>query len=141
MALPADCERDPMRLSLRFVLPLILVLAGIAYAVAPLVDKMTLSWFIRDLEIRSSLIANSHRGSTAGATGGRQESQRSVSFSIALPRMNGCYAIGYCDVYSKEQPLASRSLPTEIDCADLDRLGSAGRTTCCRARVGPCMWQ
>ena len=47
-----------MRLSLRFVLPLILVLAGIAYAITPLVDKLTLSWFVRDLDIRSTLIAN-----------------------------------------------------------------------------------
>ncbi|HEX9194531.1 MAG TPA: hypothetical protein VF854_00810, partial [Azonexus sp.] len=47
-----------MKLSLRFVLPLMLVLAGIAYAVTPLVDQMTLRWFVRDLDIRSSLIAN-----------------------------------------------------------------------------------
>ena len=44
-----------MRLSLRFVLPLMLVLAGIAYAVAPLVDKLTLGWFVRDMDIRSAL--------------------------------------------------------------------------------------
>ena len=47
-----------MKLSLRFVLPLMLVLAGIAYATAPLVDRLTLGWFVRDLDIRSSLIAN-----------------------------------------------------------------------------------
>jgi hypothetical protein len=47
-----------MRLSLRFILPLLLVLAGIAYAVAPLVDQLTLKWFVRDLEIRATLIAN-----------------------------------------------------------------------------------
>lgn len=35
-----------------------LVLAGIAYAVTPLVDKLTLSWFVHDLNSRSSLIAN-----------------------------------------------------------------------------------
>ena len=34
-----------MRLSLRFVLPLMLVLAGIA----PLVYRLTLGWFVRDL--------------------------------------------------------------------------------------------
>src|SRR5262245_26188881 len=45
-----------MRLSLRFLLPLALVLAGVAYLVIPLVDTLTLKWFIRDLEIRSELI-------------------------------------------------------------------------------------
>ena len=51
-----------MRLSLRFVLPLLLVLAGIAYALAPLVDRMTLRWFVRDIEIRAELIANTIHG-------------------------------------------------------------------------------
>jgi trehalose 6-phosphate synthase len=45
-----------MRLSLRFLLPLALVLAGLAYAVIPLVDTLTLKWFMR-LELRSQLIA------------------------------------------------------------------------------------
>ena len=47
-----------MRLSLRFVLPLAITLAAIAYAVIPLVDRFTLQWFVRDLDIRTSLIAN-----------------------------------------------------------------------------------
>jgi hypothetical protein len=47
-----------MRLSLRFVLPLILVLAAFAYAIVPLVDQLTQRWFVRDMDIRSALIAN-----------------------------------------------------------------------------------
>ncbi len=47
-----------MRLSLRFILPLAITLAAIAYAVIPLVDRFTLQWFVRDLDIRTSLIAN-----------------------------------------------------------------------------------
>jgi trehalose-6-phosphate synthase len=46
------------RLSLRFVLPLALVLGLFAYAVVPLMDNMTLRWFVRDLDIRSKLLAN-----------------------------------------------------------------------------------
>src|SRR5690242_4151157 len=46
-----------MRLSLRFILPLAITLAAIAYAVVPLVDRLTLQWFVRDLDIRTSLIA------------------------------------------------------------------------------------
>ena len=45
-----------MRLSLRFILPLVVVLGAIAYAVAPLVDDLTLKWFVRDLDIRTKLI-------------------------------------------------------------------------------------
>ena len=45
-----------MRLSLRFIIPLMLALAAIAYSVVPLVDQLTLRWFVRDLDIRTKLI-------------------------------------------------------------------------------------
>jgi trehalose 6-phosphate synthase len=45
------------RLSLRFILPLALVLGLFAYAVVPLVDDMTLRWFVRDLDTRSQMLA------------------------------------------------------------------------------------
>ena len=47
-----------MRLSLRFIIPLLLAVGAIAYAVVPLVDELTLRWFMRDLDIRATLIAN-----------------------------------------------------------------------------------
>ena len=47
-----------MRLSLRFVLPLLVVLGLVAYAIVPLVDALTLKWFTRDLESRSRLMAS-----------------------------------------------------------------------------------
>jgi trehalose 6-phosphate synthase len=47
-----------MRFSLRFVVPLAIALAAIAYAVVPLVDRLTLQWFVRDLDIRGSLLAS-----------------------------------------------------------------------------------
>src|SRR3989442_1597904 len=46
-----------MPLSLRFVVPLALALAAIAYAVVPLVDRLTFQWFVRDLDARGALIA------------------------------------------------------------------------------------
>ena len=46
-----------MRLSLRFLIPLALALGAIAYGVVPLVDELTLKWFVRDLDIRTKLIA------------------------------------------------------------------------------------
>lgn len=47
-----------MRLSLRFILPLAFVISLIAYGVMPLVDALTLKWFVRDLDIRAELITN-----------------------------------------------------------------------------------
>jgi len=46
-----------LHLSLRFVIPLAIALALLAYAVVPLVDGLTLKWFARDLDIRSALIS------------------------------------------------------------------------------------
>jgi trehalose-6-phosphate synthase len=46
------------RLSLRFILPLALVVALFAYAVVPLVDGMTQRWFVRDLDARSQMLAS-----------------------------------------------------------------------------------
>jgi hypothetical protein len=46
------------RLSLRFVLPLALVLGAFAYAVVPLMDNLTLRWFVRNLDIRCQLLAS-----------------------------------------------------------------------------------
>ena len=46
-----------MRLSLRFLIPLLIALGIFAYAALPLVDKLMLRWFSRDLEVRANLIA------------------------------------------------------------------------------------
>src|SRR5437763_14901632 len=46
-----------MPLSLRFVVPLALALAAIAYAVVPLVDRLTFQWFVRYLDARGALNA------------------------------------------------------------------------------------
>jgi hypothetical protein len=47
-----------MRLSLRFLIPLLVALGIFAYAAVPLVDSLTTRWFVRDLDMRSNLIAN-----------------------------------------------------------------------------------
>ena len=47
-----------MRLSLRFLIPLLVALALFAYAAVPLADTLMQRWFVRDLDIRSNLIAN-----------------------------------------------------------------------------------
>ncbi|HRR42129.1 MAG TPA: hypothetical protein P5244_12915, partial [Syntrophales bacterium] len=46
-----------LKIHLRFVLPLALSLVVLAYFMMPLVDKLTLRWTIRDLDMRSDIIA------------------------------------------------------------------------------------
>lgn len=47
-----------MKLSLRFVLPLLAILFLIALAVTPLIDALTFHWFTRDLDLRGNAITN-----------------------------------------------------------------------------------
>lgn len=46
-----------LKLSLRFILPLAIVLGLFAYIVVPLMDNLTLRWYVRDLDSRSALLA------------------------------------------------------------------------------------
>ena len=46
-----------MRLSLRFIIPLLIAIGAAAYVAVPLADSLILRWFVRDLDARSSLIA------------------------------------------------------------------------------------
>ena len=55
-------HRDPCDLSLRFLIPLLLALGVFAYAAVPLVDSLMSRWFVRDLDIRANLIANTVAG-------------------------------------------------------------------------------
>ncbi len=108
-----------MKLSLRFVLPLMLVLAAIAYAVGPVVDRLTLRWFLGDLDMRATLVANAvrERMQQELAAG---EKERIVSFFNRLSEDERLYAVGYCASPSAEL-LASRLFPPEIRCDDLQQ--------------------
>lgn len=113
-----------MRLSLRFVLPLMLVLAGIAYAVAPLVDQLTLRWFVRDIDIRSSLIANTIQEPLQEQLAAGKKAKIGEFFT-RITQDERLYAIGYC-ASPTGMALASRSLPADIRCANLERWEEPG---------------
>ena len=109
-----------MRLSLRFVLPLLLVLAAFAYAVAPLVDQLALRWSVRDLDIRSTVIANTIEEPLEKevATG----SAASVAaFLTRISQDERFYAVGYCATPDSKL-VATPSVPAEIRCRDLNQL-------------------
>ncbi|BCK88447.1 hypothetical protein MIZ01_2251 [Sideroxyarcus emersonii] len=112
-----------MKLSLRFVLPLILVLAAIAYIVAPLVDQLTLRWFMRDLDMRSSLIANTIQEPLLDLLEADKRT-KIVDFFNRITKDERLYAIGYC-ASSAGTALASRSMPPDIHCTNLDRWASS----------------
>jgi trehalose-6-phosphate synthase len=103
-----------MRLSLRFILPLTIVLAALAYAVIPLVDSLTLKWFVRDLEIRSHLVANSIEAPLVDLL--REESKtKIVNYFHRLIQDERLYAIGFCD-QSNRLLYKTQTYPDTIPC-------------------------
>ena len=106
-----------MRLTLRFLVPLLVALALFAYAAVPLVDALTTRWFVRDLDMRSNLIANTVQEPLedmikAGAPA------RVLGFFQRLLSDERLYAVGLC-LSSDAAPIATGAFPTEIRCSTL----------------------
>jgi trehalose 6-phosphate synthase len=113
---------ETMRLSLRFVIPLLVVLAAIAYAVVPLVDKLTTKWFSRDLDIRANFVASAVEEPLQDLlrTGNRRRIQQ---FFTRITQDERLLAVGFCPLDGSE-PVATPTFPKEISCATLDRFAN-----------------
>jgi trehalose 6-phosphate synthase len=85
-----------MRLSLRFLLPLALVLAALAYAVIPLVDSLTLKWFVKDLEIRGQLIGRMVEGPLGDLLTAESRTKLMAYFN-RIVQDERLFAVGFCD--------------------------------------------
>ncbi|MBH0190514.1 MAG: trehalose-6-phosphate synthase, partial [Nitrospira sp.] len=103
-----------MRLSLRFLLPLGLALALLAYAVIPLVDALTLKWFVRDIEIRVQLIARTMEGplSELIASQSRAKLQAYLQRIIQDERL---FAVGFCD-QNNQLIYKTETYPDSVPC-------------------------
>ena len=114
-----------MRLSLRFVIPLLLALAALGYAVVPLVDKLTLRWFVRDLDIRATLVANTVQDRVQDLVQGGNR-QRLLQYFTRITEDERLFAVGFCSSPSAAA-IATDNLPGDVTCADLQRFaGSSG---------------
>jgi trehalose 6-phosphate synthase len=103
-----------MRLSLRFIVPLMLALAAFAYAAVPLTDALMQRWFARDLAMRSSLIASTVQEPltdliAAGSTA------RIATFFYRMMQDDRLHAIGLC-IDRERPPVATLNFPREIAC-------------------------
>ena len=93
-----------MPLSLRFVVPLALALAAIAYAVVPLVDRFTFQWFVRDLDARGALIAQTAQEPLAELMSSPRGSRtRVLRYFQRIMEGERIYALGFCDRAGKLQ--------------------------------------
>ncbi len=124
-----------MRLSLRFLIPLLLALGIFAYAAVPLVDNLMLRWFVRDLDIRAELIANTVQEPLSGliATG---SSTRIRDFFKRLTQDERIYAVAAC-IPGQPRPVATQDFPPELRCEALDIYVSPGRLHLLETPHGP----
>jgi len=107
-----------MRLSLRFIVPLIAVLAAFAYAVMPLVDNLTVRWFVRDLNIRATLIANTVQdGLQEPIQSGDRSKVQQILARIAKDER--VFAVAFCPS-PEAAAVSAGTLPPAIRCANLD---------------------
>jgi len=111
-----------MRLSLRFVIPLLAALGIFAYAALPLVDKLMLRWFGRDLEVRASLIANTVDDPLQSLirSGNRG---RVLEFFTRITQDERLFALAFCPA-DNGAPVATPMLPAEVQCSNLGRFAT-----------------
>src|SRR3972149_1539469 len=114
-----------MHLSLRFVIPLAMVLAAIAYAVIPLVDKLTVQWSVRDLDIRSAFVANTVQDSLLELIRAGTRNKM-VAFFSRITQDERLFAIGYCSDGSQQQIVATRTLPPGLSCKNIEKFRDPG---------------
>lgn len=103
-----------MRLSLRFILPLAVVLGFVAYGIVPLVDTLTLKWFVRDIDIRTKLIGNTLQDSLVLLL----EAKDGVKIQRLLDRViqdERLYALGFCSP-EKKVIYKTQTFSSDIHC-------------------------
>lgn len=126
-----------MRLSLRFLLPLVLVLASLAYAVIPLVDTLTLKWFVRDIEIRVQLIAGAMEGPITELIASESKAESKAKLMAYFQRIikdERLFAIGLCD-RNNQLTYKTQTYPDSVPCEGAAAV-SAGETALVRLAQG-----
>jgi trehalose 6-phosphate synthase len=111
-----------VRLSFRFLVPLVLALLAVAYLATPFVDGLLRQWHTRDLDMRATLVASSLQDSLRESIS-TPEDGRITARLTDLIRDERLYAIAVCDPEGN-RIAASAGFPAAVRCeraADPDR--------------------
>lgn len=108
---------NTFRMQLRFLLPLVATMLVTAYLALPLMDKLMLHWFSRDVTLRGSLVANS----MSDAIEERLMDESTPRLQTLFDRVmqdERLVAIGLC--VEGEIPLVhTAALPSSVTCGQL----------------------
>ena len=124
-----------MRLSLRFLIPLLLALGVFAYAAVPLVDTLMSRWFVRDLEIRANLIASTVQEPLAALIESGSPG-RIARYLARLTQDERIYAVGLC-LPETTQPVATPDFPDALACDKVSAFTRADSPQLLRTPRGP----
>ena len=125
-----------MPLSLRFVVPLALALAAIAYAVVPLVDRLTFQWFVRDLDMRGALIAQTAQEPLSELVRDPRGAKARVNrYFERIMQGERIFAIGLCD-RAGHLAFASPTFPQAVQCPP--RSSGTRGAGCCSCATARC---
>jgi len=105
-----------LRLQLRFLLPLLLVLIAAAYVAVPVLDRVTLRWFERDLGSRGTLVANALSDSIVEALRSGHPERLQPLFDRAV-QDERLVAIGLCGPDGRMLQ-RTPAFPDRIDCTE-----------------------
>jgi len=113
---------NTFRMQLRFLLPLVATMLVTAYLALPLMDKLMLHWFARDVTLRGSLVANTLSDAIADHLSGDNTQRLQTLFDRVL-QDERLVAIGLCG--EQETPLLhTAALPDNMPCSQLRQAAS-----------------
>jgi trehalose 6-phosphate synthase len=103
-----------IRLQLRFIAPLVLTLVAAASLALPLMDRLTLRWFSRDLNLRAELVTNALSDSIADALNGGSPGRLQALLSRTTQEER-LVAIGLCATNGR-MVQRSPAMPEGVTC-------------------------
>jgi alpha,alpha-trehalose-phosphate synthase [UDP-forming] len=109
-----------LRLSLRFLVPLALAMFALAYIAVPVVDSLTLRWFMRDLDIRAGVIGRALEDPVLDAA----EAKAWRRLDLQLERVSDDERLLALAICTPDGQLLrkTRLMPNELDCRAAQRL-------------------
>jgi trehalose 6-phosphate synthase len=110
------------RLQLRFLVPLVVILTAAAYLALPLMDRLTLRWFARDLTMRGTLVASALSDSIADALPDPRGRRLQALFNRAV-QDERLVAMGLCSP-DKKLLRSTPKFPKDLDCAGAERIAA-----------------
>jgi trehalose 6-phosphate synthase len=104
-----------LSLQLRFLIPLVATLVVAAWLAVPLMDRLTLRWFARDLDLRGELITRTLSDAVSAARSGEGGAKLQTLFDRAV-QDERLVAIGLCSPDGALQ-YRTASFPADLSCA------------------------